>query len=186
MRIYTRTGDGGETGLIDGSRVPKDHGRVAACGEVDELNSLLGLALATAAKPDAMPDPDLTELLRQVQRDLFSMGARLADPRASESARGSKAMLGEEHVRRLEQAIDAREAELAPLRAFILPGGSPLGALLHAARAVCRRAERALVALARDAAVEPLLVVYLNRLSDLLFVLARHAARRAGQPEETW
>lgn len=189
MKIYTKTGDTGETGLVDGSRVAKDVPRVAAYGDVDELNSVLGLACAQAdaqARAGQPGDAELTELLHQVQRDLFALGAQLADPRARLAEHKAKVSLGDEHVRRLEAAIDAREADLPPLRAFILPGGSPLGALLHLARTVCRRAERALVALMRQADVDPLLLVYLNRLSDLLFVLARHVNQASGRPEHTW
>jgi cob(I)alamin adenosyltransferase len=180
MKIYTKTGDAGDTGLIDGSRVPKHHLRVAAYGDVDELNAVLGVALARKL------DPELRELLLAVQRDLFALGAQLADPKARVAERKSKAALGEDRVRRLEAAIDAREAGLPPLVAFVLPGGSELGALLHLARTVCRRAERSIVALAREAALDPLLVVYANRLSDLLFVLARSENQRAGRPEEKW
>jgi cob(I)alamin adenosyltransferase len=189
MKIYTKTGDAGETGLGDGSRVAKDAPRVAAYGDVDELISVLGLARAqhaTAVRAAQPGDPGLDELLHQVQRDLFALAAQLADPQARVARRKSKAALDDTHVRRLEAAIDAREAELPPLRAFILPGGSPLGALLHLARTVCRRAERSLVALGRQADVDPLLLIYLNRLSDLLFVLARHVNHVSGQPEHTW
>ncbi len=189
MKIYTKTGDGGQTGLVDGSRVAKDDPRVAAYGDVDELNSVLGLLRARPAETVGRTEPAdsaLDELLDQIQRDLFAMGAQLADPRARERPRQAKAELNATQVQRLEQAIDAREAELPALRAFILPGGSPSGALLHLARTVCRRAERALVALEREQPLEPQLLVYLNRLSDLLFVLARHVNQQAGQPEHTW
>jgi cob(I)alamin adenosyltransferase len=180
MRIYTRTGDKGETGLMDGSRVGKDHLRVAAGGDVDEVNAVLGLARSQA------PPPELDALLREVQRDLFALGALLADPTARVSSQRQKAAVSAAQVERLEQAIDQREATLPRLTAFILPGGSPLGACLHLARTVCRRAERSVVALARLEALDPQAVVYLNRLSDLLFVLARHENQRAGHPEDRW
>lgn len=179
MKIYTRTGDAGETALLGGARVPKDHLRVVAYGDVDELNALLGLVLAH--------DPgDAAEVLREVQRDLFALGARLADPSSEVAARRPKAALGDEHVGRLERAIDERQARLPALTAFILPGGGPAGALLHLARTVCRRAERALVALHRAEPLEPVLLAYVNRLSDLLFVLARDVNDRKGEPEERW
>jgi len=180
LKIYTKTGDAGETGLVGGARVRKHDPRVAAYGEVDELNAALGVALAS------QPEAELRALLLDVQRDLFALGAQLADPSASIGDKKAKAALGPERVARLEAAIDERSAQLPPLRAFILPGGAPLGAQLHLARGVCRRAERAITALAAAQPVDPLLVVYVNRLSDLLFVLARHVNQRAGAPEEQW
>jgi len=180
MKIYTKTGDGGETGLLDGSRVPKDHLRVAACGDLDELNATLGVALTHSQ------DAALRETLAPIQRDLFALGAQIADPRARVPGVKPKAALGEAQVLRLEQAIDRCEADNPPLNAFILPGGSPPGAFLHLARTVCRRAERSLVTLAREAPVEPLAIRYLNRLSDLLFVLARHANLKACVAEDRW
>lgn len=178
MKIYTRTGDTGETSLFGGMRVGKDDPRVAAYGDVDELNAHLGLARASVT--DAELD---TELVR-LQRDLFALGAQLADPTAQVGAKVGKAILREGDVERLEQVIDTFEAELPPLRNFILAGGSPGGAALHVARAVCRRAERGMVAL--DPGVDPVLLKYINRLSDLLFVLARTANQRAGAAETTW
>ena len=180
MKIYTRGGDDGDTGLADGSRVRKDDARVASYGEVDELNAVLGQVRAEAGPGE------LDRLVADVQRDLFAIGAQLADPRATVAGRKPKAAVTGENVARLEQAIDAREKDLPPLRAFILPGGSPLGALLHAARTVCRRAERAVVALSRGQAVEPAVLAYLNRLSDLLFVVARHENQARGAAEDTW
>lgn len=180
MKIYTRTGDEGLTGLVDGSRVPKDALRVSAYGDVDELNALLGLARAHGL------DADSQALLARIQRDLFAIGAQLADPQARVAERRAKAAVEDAQIQALEQAIDAREAELPPLRAFILPGGALAGALLHVARTVCRRAERTLVALQREVGVEARLLVYLNRLSDLLFVMARHVNQQAGQPEDIW
>jgi cob(I)alamin adenosyltransferase len=178
-RVYTKTGDTGETGLIDGSRVPKDDLRVAACGEVDELNAVLGLARSQAAAEEV-------DLLLHIQQDLFALGAQLADPTAAIGQRKAKAAIEPGRVQLLESAVDAREAHMPPLKTFLLPGGTPLGAAFHLARTVCRRAERAVVALNRRALVDPLVLVYLNRLSDLLFVLARHENLRAGRPEEPW
>jgi cob(I)alamin adenosyltransferase len=180
VKIYTRGGDKGQTGLGDGSRVRKDDRRVAAYGDVDELSAVIGLARAQAG-PTA-----LAALLGDVQRDLFAIGTQLAAPRATAGARKPKAAVAAERVERLEQAIDARETDLPPLQAFILPGGTPLGALLHVARTVCRRAERSVVGLARDRAVDPVVLAYLNRLSDLLFVLARHENHGRGAPEDRW
>ena len=178
MKIYTRTGDTGETSLFGGTRVGKDDPRVAAYGDVDELNAHLGLARASNA------DPELDAEIVKLQRDLFALGAQLADPTATVGAKISKAIVRDGDVDRLEQVIDRFEAELPPLTNFILAGGSPCGAALHVARAVCRRAERRMVAL--EPAVDPVLLRYINRLSDLLFVLARAANRRAGAAETTW
>jgi cob(I)alamin adenosyltransferase len=179
VRIYTRTGDRGETSLLGGLRVPKDHLRVAAYGDVDETNAVLGVARAFAPAP-------LARFLAVVQRDLFAIGARLADPRGSVAGRLAKTVVTAAQVRRLERAIDARQRRLAPLRQFVLPGGTPAGAMLHLARTVCRRAERSLVALARRDGVEPRVLVYLNRLSDLLFVLARAENAGAAIADEPW
>ena len=179
MKIYTKTGDGGDTSLVDGSRVRKDHARVGAFGDVDELNAAIGMARVHA-------EADLAGLLDGIQRDLFAIGAQVADPRAQVASRKAKAALGPERIVELERAIDARDAEMLPLTAFILPGGTPLAAALHVARTVCRRAERSVLALGPEGAVDPLIVVYLNRLSDLLFVLARHANHAAGRPEPKW
>lgn len=179
MKIYTKTGDGGETGLVDGSRIRKDHARVAAFGDVDELNAGIGVARTHA-------DEDLSQLLDGVQCDLFAIGAQIADPRAQVASRREKAALAAGRIVDVERAIDAREAQMPPLSAFILPGGTPLAASLHVARTVCRRAERSVLALGRTDPVDPLILVYLNRLSDLLFVLARHANHVAGRPEPKW
>jgi cob(I)alamin adenosyltransferase len=178
VKIYTRTGDRGETSLFDGTRVSKADLRVDAYGEVDELSAWLGLARASRL------DPDLDAVLANIQRDLFALGARLADPAAKIAARVTKASLGNDDVARLEGSIDRLEAELPPLTRFVLAGGTPSGAALHVARAVCRRAERRIVSL--DPAPDPILVRYANRLSDLLFVLARAVNRRAGVPETEW
>jgi cob(I)alamin adenosyltransferase len=175
VKIYTRTGDAGETSLFDGTRVRKSEPRVDAYGEVDEVNACLGLARASCT------DHDIDAELVHLQQDLFALGARLADPGEKIAARVTKAALGDEDVTRLEQLIDRYEAELPR---FILAGGSPTGAALHLARAVCRRAERRMVAL--EPAVDGVLVRYVNRLSDLLFVMARAANHRAGAAETEW
>lgn len=179
MKIYTKTGDLGETSLLGGARVPKDHLRVAAYGDVDETNAALGAVRALALPP-------LETLLLAIQKDLFAIGAQLADPTHKVASKRAKAAVTAAHVRRLEKAIDAREAKLPPLRSFVLPGGAPAAAFLHQARTVCRRAERSVVTLAREADVDPRIIVYLNRLSDLLFVLARFENRRAGIAEDRW
>ena len=181
MRIYTRTGDEGETGLFGGGRVKKDHPRTSAYGDVDELNSVLGLARATA------PLELFDNLLEAVQRDLFSIGGRLATPEPDKVAKAiEKAVLPPERASSFERVMDDAELELPPLRAFVLPGGTAKAAALHLARTVCRRAERSVVHLAREDEVPPEILVYLNRLSDLLFTLARLANHRAGYPDLTW
>jgi len=179
VKIYTKTGDSGETSLFDNTRVSKGDTRVDAYGEVDEVNACLGAARAAGM------DDDMASLVESLQKDLFALGARLADPSARIAPRVEKAVIGDAAVERLEHAIDRLEETLPPLRRFILPGGSTAGAMLHLARTVCRRAERRVVALGADA-VEPVLVVYLNRLSDLLFVMARAVNHRSGIPETEW
>ena len=179
MTLYTKTGDGGETALFDGTRVLKSEGRVAAYGDVDELNATLGLALAAGV------DDDLSTLVGHIQRDLFAVGARLADPRERIAERVEKADLGEGSVRRLEDAIDQYDAELPPLRRFLLPGGDQAASAFHLARAVCRRAERSIVALGTQHAPTQVLQ-YINRLSDLLFVLARVTNHRGQVAEREW
>jgi cob(I)alamin adenosyltransferase len=179
VKIYTRTGDGGDTGLFDGTRVSKNHPRVAAYGDVDELNAWLGFTRASTS------DPDLAAMLDHIQRDLFALGARLADPAHRIAERVTKAAVSQDDIARLEGWIDQLESELPPLRRFILPGGSPGAAALHVARTICRRAERAIVSLGPDA-VEPQVLIYINRLSDLLFVMGRAANRRSGVPEAEW
>ena len=180
MKIYTRTGDQGQTGFVGGARVSKADPRVAAYGEVDELNACLG---AVRAHGDLAGD--IADVLEHVQKDLFAIGARLADPAATIAGRIVKVAVGDEDIARLEAWIDGFEAELPPLRRFILPGGSRAGALVHLARTVCRRAERSMVALGTDH-VDGHLLIYVNRLSDLLFVVARAVNHRAGQPETEW
>ena len=186
VKIYTKTGDRGETGLYGGVRVSKAHARVAAYGDVDEANAALGLARAALqGSPDC---GDLAGMIEQIQRDLFALGARLADPRHKIAGRVEKVVIDGDAVTRLEGWIDALEGTLPPLRRFILAGGAPAGAALHLARTVCRRAERGMVSLSEHEAdaFEPDLLVYVNRLSDLLFVMARAANQRAGTPEIEW
>ncbi len=181
MKIYTKTGDSGSTGLFGGGRVPKDDVRVEAYGDVDELNAVLGVARSVE------PMPRVDEVLVPIQRDLFAIGALLATPDRDKMAMHlQKARIDEGRIEELERAIDDGEAELEPLTAFIIPGGSPKAAALHVARTVCRRAERHVVRLQHDVDLPPLAVIYLNRLSDLLFTLARVANRRAGAGEVTW
>ncbi len=179
MKIYTKTGDAGETSLFDGTRVSKTHPRVAAYGEVDELQAAMGVARAAGLAGD------LDEMCVAVQRDLFAVGARLADPSHKIADRVAKAVVTDEHVTRLEGWIDKLDTEMPVLRHFILSGGTPAGAQLHLARAISRRAERAVLSLGPDV-VEPLVIVYLNRLSDLLFTMARAANHRAGVAEAQW
>ena len=180
-KIYTKTGDTGDTGLFGGGRVGKDHPRVAAYGDVDELNAVLGVVRAV----ELMPRID--EVIVPVQRDLFAIGALLATPHPEKMREQlAKARVDAERIAQLERAIDDCDAELEPLKAFIIPGGTPKAAALHVARTVCRRAERSVVELRRSEDIPQLVVIYLNRLSDLLFVLARLANRRAGAGEVTW
>lgn len=181
MKIYTRTGDQGQTSLLGGDRVSKDDIRVAAYGDVDELNAALGAALALE------PADFERELLQSIQEDLLAIGGRLANPSPDRLPKAAlKTEIKPERIKALEAAIDRADAELPPLRAFVLPGGTPKAAMLHLARTVCRRAERSVVALNRQAPVPPAILAYLNRLSDLLFTLARLANRRSGIPERTW
>jgi cob(I)alamin adenosyltransferase len=179
VKIYTKTGDSGETSLFDNTRVSKADPRVDAYGEVDELNACLGAVRAAGVAPD------VASALEAIQKDLFALGARLADPSSRIAGRVTKAAIADRDVARLESLIDRLEADAPPLQRFILPGGSPAGALLHLARTVCRRAERRVIALG-DQAVEPILIIYLNRLSDLLFVMARAVNHRSGIPEVEW
>ncbi|MGE3707530.1 MAG: cob(I)yrinic acid a,c-diamide adenosyltransferase [Vicinamibacterales bacterium] len=178
MKIYTRTGDAGETSLFDGTRVSKADPRVDAYGEVDEVNAWLGLVRAAGVPAD------LDDELVYLQRDLFALGAMLADPKHKIADRIEKATLDESDVARLEALIDRLEHDVPPLRHFILPGGTSAAAALHVARTVCRRAERRVVSLVP--AADPLVVRYVNRLSDLLFVLARAVNHRAAAPEAQW
>jgi cob(I)alamin adenosyltransferase len=181
VKIYTKTGDQGDTGLFGGGRVQKNHPRVEAYGDVDELNAFIGMARAV----EVMPRID--EVLVPLQRDLFAIGALLATPdREKMKKQLEKASIDDRRIAELEHAIDDGDRELEPLKSFIVPGGTPKAAALHVARTVCRRAERRVIALAPTEEIPPIVVVYLNRLSDLLFTLARVANRRAGAGEVTW
>lgn len=171
-KIYTRTGDDGSTGLGDGTRVQKDSLRIDAMGDVDELNSVIGLML-TEAVPDILVD-----LLTQVQHDLFNLGGEICIP--------NYVILQQANIDNLEEAIDTLNDDLSPLKEFILPGGSKAAAYCHLARTVCRRAERKLITLARDEKVTDISLKYLNRLSDLLFVLCRTINKEAGVPDVLW
>jgi cob(I)alamin adenosyltransferase len=177
--LYTKTGDAGETSLFDGTRVSKADPRVAACGDVDELSAWLGLVRAQNG------DPEIEGMLEQIQRHLFALGALLADPNHRIAPRVAKATVSEADIEQLERWIDGLDARLPPLRRFVLAGGGLAGSSLHVGRAVCRRAERAVVALGAEAS-PAVVLVYLNRLSDLLFVMARTANARAGAPEVEW
>ena len=179
MKIYTKTGDDGETGLFGGPRVVKHHPRIAAYGDVDELNAVIGWARCES------PPRETPEALARVQGQLFAVGAELASP--NPPAMGTE-MIGDKQIAFLEQTIDWHESGLAPLREFILPGGSRGAAALHMARTVCRRAERNVVALSQTPGeqVSPRIIIYMNRLSDLLFVLARTANAEAGRGDVPW
>ena len=180
MKIYTRTGDSGETGLLGAGRVRKNVARVEAYGAVDELNACLGMVCA------AVTDPGHLDLLASIQRDLFGLGAQLADVRKQRGKDSEKATLAAERVTDLERWIDRVQEEVPPLTRFILPGGCESGARLHLARTVCRRAERRIVRLAAEEEVPAIILAYMNRLSDLLFVLARLVNHRAGAAETAW
>jgi cob(I)alamin adenosyltransferase len=173
IKIYTKTGDDGDTGLFGGGRVPKDHPRVEAYGAVDELNCALGMVIATADVPD-----EIRRCLGDIQHRLFDLGGELSIP--------GRNALDDDAVTGLETLLDQFNAELPPLKDFVLPGGNPAAAACHVARAICRRAERRAWTLARSEAVNPASLRYLNRLSDLLFVLARVIARQDGGSEVIW
>jgi len=179
MKIYTKTGDRGDTRLFDGTQVRKHHDRVEAYGDVDELNSVIGAAASF------VQDAELVSMLADIQKDLFCVGAQLADPKFKERASG-KFHLPPERTAVLETSIDRFETELPPLRQFILAGGGHAGALLHVARTVCRRAERRVVELSENVDVSSGVIEYLNRLSDFLFVLARVVNHREGKQEVPW
>ena len=181
MKIYTRTGDDGTTGLFGGRRVAKSDPRIECYGTVDELNATLGLAAAAAELPDK-----LGAMLAQVQNELFVIGSHLATPQDDTRRLAQVPDLDESAIKRLESQIDAADAELPPLRNFILPGGSEAAARLHLARTVCRRAERLLVEFSGEQAVEPVVLRYLNRLSDWLFVYARWCNHKAGMADVPW
>jgi cob(I)alamin adenosyltransferase len=179
MKIYTKTGDSGDTSLFGGQRVPKDALRIEACGNVDELNSVLGVALADG------PDEEIRSVLGQIQHKLFALGADLATPRSAGRRKKIKRIEPRDSLW-LEREIDRLDPLLKPLKNFILPGGSRFAARLHFARTVCRRAERTVVRLSRNEDIGEGVTMYLNRLSDLLFVLARYANKCAGISETRW
>lgn len=178
MKIYTRKGDGGETSLFGGQRIAKDALRIEAYGSVDELNSLLGVVRAMK------PTDEIDTLIHQLQEELFVLGADLATPLDTQSKNVPR--IEQRHIDFLERQIDRMDAQLMPLTTFVLPGGSLVGAQLHLARTVCRRAERLTVQLQKEEAINALTVVYLNRLSDFLFVLARYANKIDGANETPW
>ena len=181
MKIYTKTGDGGTTALLGGGRVRKSHPRVAAYGTVDELNSVVGWAISVG------DDGEIRAFLALIQHDLFTLGAELArPPKAEGRKRPDVPELPLPRIAEMERWMDDAEAELAPLREFILPGGSPGAAALHVARTVCRRAEREVVALAENEPIDAEILRYLNRLSDLFFVLARLENARTSTPDVVW
>ncbi|MCH7868037.1 MAG: cob(I)yrinic acid a,c-diamide adenosyltransferase [Myxococcales bacterium] len=182
MKIYTRRGDRGETDLFGGGRVAKDDIRVSAYGDVDELNACVGVAAA------ATDDKDLRAFAQEIQSSLFDLGSQLATPRAKpvKDQKNKAPTVDPAQIEELEREIDRLEEELEPLTSFILPGGSPAAAAFHHARTVCRRAERSSVALDRAEPLDPAIIQYLNRLSDLLFTMARVANARAGLPDVPW
>jgi cob(I)alamin adenosyltransferase len=179
MKIYTKMGDRGDTRLFDGTKVRKHDDRVEAYGDIDELNSFIGVAASF------LKDSAVTSMLAEVQKDLFSIGAQLADPGFRQQT-SAKFQIPGERITALENAIDSFETELPPLRQFILAGGGNGGALLHVARTVCRRAERRVVSLSEKVEINPLVIEYLNRLSDFLFVVARVVNYREGKKEILW
>lgn len=179
MKIYTKTGDNGTTSLFDGTRVDKDHLRVEAYGDIDELNAMLGVVMAPLKKGEEM-----RSRLLNIQRDLFALGAQLANPRHKKQK--SKSDFGKEKIEEIEKAIDALEEECGPITTFILPGGSFASAFLELARTVCRRAERRMICLNRREALDPVLLIYINRLSDLLFMMARGVNKKLGVLDILW
>jgi cob(I)alamin adenosyltransferase len=178
MKLYTRTGDDGSTGLFGGKRVSKDAPRVDAYGTVDELNSALGLAAA------ACPFDELTQIIARLQPELFEIGSNLCTPAGSHNKHIPP--ITPAHIEAMEKAIDAVCAPLPPMKHFVLPGGTELASRLHMARCICRRAERLIVALGRDEPLDPLVVTYMNRLSDLLFAMSRRANQLAGVEDVPW
>lgn len=184
-RVYTRTGDQGLTALVGGERVAKDSRRVECYGEIDELNSILGLARSlNAATPANAARARLDAILKQLQNELFDLGSELATPPESEYEGMFK--VGASDVKALEKVMDACQKDLEPLRSFVLPGGGPVSAVLHQARTVCRRAERQIIRLGREETIGGFIVPYVNRLSDLLFVLSRWVAKQNGEAEYLW
>lgn len=185
-RVYTRTGDSGETALVGGRRVPKDSPRIEAYGTIDELNSIIGLARAFNAEQFRRGKRYrwLDETLRKLQNELFDLGSELATP--DDAAYEGMWRVGEKEVTALERLMDECQKELQPLKSFVLPGGGRVGGFLHQARTVCRRAERRVLILARVEPISPWPLKYVNRLSDLLFVLSRWAGKHLGESEYLW
>ena len=187
MKIYTKTGDLGETGLIGGRRISKHHARIIAYGSVDELNSSVGLGLATFHSSQHANDfSDLTEILLTIQNDLFTLGADLADDSPSTDNRYGSPRISADMITTVEKTIDTLEQELSPISFFILPGGSLESGQLHLSRSIARRSEISVIALSKAEAINPLTIIYLNRLSDLFFVMARTANKRLGIPDNAW
>jgi len=180
VKIYTKRGDAGRTSLFDGTDVAKNDPRVDAYGDVDELNAAIGAARAF------LSDRDVDGVLLGIQNDLFAVGAQLADPKYDPSRRKAKTLITEPKIEAFEKHIDRWEEKLAPLKGFILPAGSPGGAMLHLARCICRRAERRIVDLSAKVGVPPIVIKYMNRLSDLLFVMARVENKARGDQEVDW
>jgi cob(I)alamin adenosyltransferase len=185
-RVYTRTGDKGETGLVGGRRVPKDSLRIEAYGTIDELNSIVGLARVFNEErlSEGETHRFLDEILRKIQNELFDLGSELATP--DDAAYEGMWLVGEQEVEEMEKLIDECQKELQSLKSFILPGGGKVGAYLHQCRTVCRRAEREILRLSRSEAIGEWPLKYVNRLSDLFFVLARWIGKRSGEREYLW
>ena len=184
-RVYTRTGDQGETGLVGGKRVPKDALRIEAYGTIDELNAVVGLARVFNGEPPVTPVRDrMEQILKRLQNELFDLGSELATP--PEAFYAGMFRVGADQVKALEQLMDDCQKDLEPLQSFILPGGGRVSAFLHQGRTVCRRAERIVLRLGREEDIGPWPLQYLNRLSDLFFVLSRWIAKQSGEPEYLW
>jgi cob(I)alamin adenosyltransferase len=185
-RVYTRTGDKGDTALVGGKRVPKDSLRIEAYGTIDELNSIVGLARAFNAEKLSQGEAHryLDAVLAKIQDELFDLGSELATP--EEAAYEGMYRIGENEVKRIEETIDHCQKDLAPLKSFVLPGGGKVGSFLHQCRTVCRRAEREILRLSRGEEMSDWPLKYVNRLSDLFFVLARWAAKQTGEEEVLW
>jgi cob(I)alamin adenosyltransferase len=187
MKIYTKTGDLGETGLIGGKRIPKHHARIIAYGSVDELNSSVGLVLATLETSQHVSGfSDFVKILLTVQNDPFILGADLADDSPSTDNRFGSPRVNEDMISTIEKTIDTLEQELSPISFFILPGGSVEASHLHMSRSIARRSEISVVGLSKAESINPLTIIYLNRLSDLFFVMARTANKRLGIPDTAW
>lgn len=185
-RVYTKTGDKGQTSLVGGKRVPKDSPRIEAYGTIDELNSVVGLARVFNDENLEAGDAHqfLNEVLCRIQDELFDLGSELATP--PEQFKEGMYRVGDDEIERLEQWIDQCQEDLEPLKSFILPGGGRIGAYLHQCRTVCRRAEREILRLSREEEINPSMIKYVNRLSDLFFVLSRWIAKQTGEPEYLW